>query len=86
MTFTNFSGHANHDHNVSEVGVWYCENCRSFHIKAGEVLLTFTRAEFGSFSSAVFDCYSSAVTLEDVRGNANPGNELYNFEVSPLTH
>jgi hypothetical protein len=84
MTFRDFKDRAKHS--ISEVGVWYCENCLSFHIKAGEVLLTFTKAEFADFSSAVFDSYSSAVTLEDVRSGANPGNELLTLKHSQLIH
>lgn len=84
MTFRDFKDHANR--NISEVGVWYCENCLSFHIKAGEVLLTFTKAGFGEFSNAVFDCYSSAVTLEDVRSGANPENEVLNSKYSHQIH
>jgi hypothetical protein len=57
---------------ISDVGVWYCENCLSFHVKAGEILLTFTRAEFESFSNAVFDTYSSVVTFDEIRGATAP--------------
>lgn len=84
MTFGDFKEHSKH--NISEVGVWYCENCLSFHIKAGEVLLTFTKAEFGEFSHAVFDCYASAVTLEDVRSGTNPENEVLDLKYSHQIH
>jgi len=59
--------------NVSEkrdACVWYCRNCAKFHIKAGEVLLTFDKEEFADFSNSVFDCLSSAVTIDDIRHSA----------------
>lgn len=84
MTFKKFSDHAKG--NISEVGVWYCDNCSSFHVKAGEVLLTFTRDEFAAFSSAVFDCYSSVVTLDDVRERLDPGKAVVHLENSHVVH
>lgn len=73
MTLKKFTGHD--EDAISEVGVWYCENCASFHIKAGEVLLTFTKTEFAAFSNTVFDCYSDVLTLEDVRGVVDASSE-----------
>ena len=84
MTIRNLSDHSAHQ--AAEVGVWFCPDCKSFHVKAGEVLLTFTKAEFGSFSSAVFDCYSSAVTIEDVREANSVWSEGFAHEASGLTH
>ena len=47
------------------VGVWFCDGCQCFHVKAGAVLLTFDRDEFADFSDSVFDCYSTNVKLAD---------------------
>lgn len=63
MTIQNFSEHKTES--SADVGVWHCEKCASFHIKAGDVLLTFTRPEFGSFSNAVLDTYSASITMEE---------------------
>ncbi len=40
----------------AEVGVWYCESCACFHVKADDVLLTFSPTEFMDFGKAVLDC------------------------------
>lgn len=54
MEFKNF---INHENGVrAEVGVWHCESCACFHVKAGDVLLTFSLTEFMNFSNAVLDC------------------------------
>jgi hypothetical protein len=50
-----------------EAGVWFCSNCAKFHIKVGELLLTFDKEEFANFSNSVFDCLSSAITIDDIR-------------------
>lgn len=42
---------------ASHVHVWRCEGCRCIHVRAGEVLLTFTPVEFNAFTEAVNDCY-----------------------------
>lgn len=41
--------------------VWRCDLCRCFHLRAGEVLLTFTREEFNAFTREVVDCYCGAL-------------------------
>jgi len=85
MTLKKFTGHA--EDNISEVGVWYCENCASFHIKAGEILLTFTKTEFAAFSNTIFDCYSEVLTLEDVRRGIDASNEeIIEIETMGLAH
>ena len=54
MTIKNF---INHENGVrAEVGVWHCESCACFHVKADDILLTFSQAEFINFSNAVLDC------------------------------
>jgi hypothetical protein len=81
MTLKKFTVHV--EDSISEVGVWYCENCASFHIKAGEILLTFTKAEFSAFSNTVFNCFSDALTLEDVCRGVGSGHEEV-IEIDPL--
>jgi hypothetical protein len=54
-----------------ETGVWFCGNCAKFHIKAGESILTLNKEEFAAFSDSVFNCLSSAITIDDIR-NGTP--------------
>jgi len=85
MTLKKFTGHA--ENTISEVGVWYCENCTSFHIKAGEILLTFTKNEFAAFSNTIFDCYSEVLTLDDVRGSVDASSgEIIEIGTMALEH
>jgi hypothetical protein len=37
--------------------VWRCEGCHCFHLRAGQVLLTFTPKEFEAFSADIAECY-----------------------------
>lgn len=39
------------------IGVWFCEHCEQFHLKAGNVLLSFDRQEFSEFVGSAWDCY-----------------------------
>lgn len=39
------------------VGVWHCDHCEQFHVKAGNVLLSFDREEFSEFVGSAWDCY-----------------------------
>lgn len=84
MTLKRIKSHASHD--VSEVGVWHCSHCASFHVKAGEVLLTFSKAEFAAFSNTVFNCYSDALTIDDVRGAGHDLNDPFEIEAMGLAH
>jgi hypothetical protein len=43
----------------STVGVWFCDHCEQFHVKAGNVLLSFNRDEFSDFVGSAWDCYYS---------------------------
>ncbi len=40
-----------------DVKVWQCETCDDFHIKAGNVLLTFNKAEFAEFVNETWNCF-----------------------------
>ena len=40
-----------------DVNVWKCKTCNEFHVKAGNVLLTFTREEFAEFVNESWNCY-----------------------------
>jgi hypothetical protein len=37
--------------------VWRCDECRCFHLLAGQTLLTFTPEEFAAFTQEVAECY-----------------------------
>lgn len=37
--------------------VWRCRECDCFHVRAGEVLLTFTPQDFERFAHDVTECY-----------------------------
>ena len=39
------------------VGVWHCEHCDEYHVKAGDVLLSFDRQEFSDFVASAWDCF-----------------------------
>ncbi len=47
----------------SQVCVWRCEACCCVHVRAGEVLLTFTPTEFTAFTESVNDCYWQQATF-----------------------
>jgi ribosomal protein L37AE/L43A len=40
-----------------DVKVWKCETCDEFHVKAGNVLLTFTPQEFSEFVNKTWNCF-----------------------------
>lgn len=67
MTIRSFS--KNETGKLADLGVWYCESCESFHIKAGNLLLTFDRQEFSEFAHSVCDCYSANAQLRDLVQN-----------------
>lgn len=39
--------------------IWCCGNCEAVHLKAGNVLLNFTKAEFAEMTYAVNDVFQS---------------------------
>jgi len=55
MTATTYK--RSHQKPEVDTQVWRCEDCRSFHLLAGETLLTFTPAEFATFTQEVAECY-----------------------------
>ncbi len=57
MTIRNQDGHENGK--ITDVCLWFCQGCNGFHIKAGEILLTFDRLEFSEFTHSVCDCYTA---------------------------
>ncbi len=59
--------------------VWRCEGCHCFHVRAADVLLTFTPAEFAAFSNLVSECYWQ----EGIRGLLNEGTPPELFAVTP---
>lgn len=61
MTIRNFSEHETDER--ADVGVWFCQACERFHIKAGDVLLTFDREEFSEFANSVCDCFTTNVSF-----------------------
>lgn len=48
---------------IDEIGkkektsVWKCDTCEDFHIRAGNVLLSFTREEFADFVNDSWNCF-----------------------------
>lgn len=40
-----------------EVSVWSCDNCDSYHIKAGNTILTFDKEEFSEFVNKTWNCF-----------------------------
>ncbi|GEM_PF-3574689 len=42
-------------HESTNVSIWFCEGCRCFHLRAGQVLLTFTREEFADFTHTAIE-------------------------------
>lgn len=42
---------------TAKVDIWRCEDCHCFHVRAGEVLLTFTSEEFKTFLRAAGRCF-----------------------------
>lgn len=64
MTIRNFSKHETGER--ANVGVWFCEACERFHIKAGNALLTFNREEFSEFTSSVCDCFTANVSVGEL--------------------
>lgn len=39
------------------LSLWYCENCRGVHLRAGETVLSFDSREFAEFTEAVVDIH-----------------------------
>lgn len=46
-----------HSGTAPDVQVWQCESCKCVHVRANQVLLTFTKEEFAGFTEAVLDCH-----------------------------
>jgi len=45
------------DPGTDDITLWYCEECHAFHIKAGQMTLTFEGHEFASFLDLATDAY-----------------------------
>lgn len=56
-----------------DVAVWRCEGCGCIHLRAGEVLLTFTAREYADFTERVADCYWEQA-LRDLPAMHETGN------------
>ncbi len=41
------------------VCVWFCDGCNFYHIKAGNIVLTFDSEEFSDFVNETWDCFYS---------------------------
>ncbi len=39
------------------VEVWHCEACNVFHVRAGDVVLGFSRDEFAEFVNETWNCF-----------------------------
>ena len=53
---TAFFNEGLHSDMTNDVQVWRCESCKCVHIRAGNILLTFTTEEYCKFTEAVVDC------------------------------
>jgi len=42
------------------LSIWYCEHCGAVHFRAGELLLTFSPAEFLDFAARIGEIYGQA--------------------------
>ena len=49
-----------HSGTTANLQAWHCESCNCVHIRAANVLLTFTLKEFASFVETVVDCHRGA--------------------------
>lgn len=43
-----------------QLSLWYCENCRMVHLRAGDAVLSFDSREFAEFTEAVVDIHYSS--------------------------
>lgn len=43
-----------------QLSLWYCENCRMVHLRAGHTILSFSSREFAEFTEAVVDIHYSS--------------------------
>ena len=43
------------EHESANVNIWLCEGCCCFHLRVGQILLTFTREEFADFTRAAIE-------------------------------
>ena len=55
MTITKFR--KNEIRKEKSVNVWKCNSCEEFHLKAGNVLLTFSKEEFADFVNDTWNCF-----------------------------
>lgn len=54
----------NQQHGRAGVYVWLCDKCRCFHIRVGEMLLTFTPEEYTDFAQRIVECYYGGQQIE----------------------
>ena len=48
-------------HTHQKLQIWYCDECRSVHLRTDNVCLSFTRSEFAELSEAVMDIYHAEI-------------------------
>jgi hypothetical protein len=56
----------------AEFQVWRCADCRCFHLKAGEALMTFSPEEFASFAEEIVECYSRQICRDEASATTFP--------------
>lgn len=57
MRFINTNhSHDSHTDVPARINIWHCRECGAFHVRAENVVLTFTYEEFVGFSYAVTEC------------------------------
>jgi hypothetical protein len=49
--------HQNFERGSHALWVWYCQSCHAFHVRANQVILTFSHEEYAAFTRAVVACY-----------------------------
>ncbi|HEY8562765.1 MAG TPA: hypothetical protein VIL74_20475 [Pyrinomonadaceae bacterium] len=52
------------------LSIWYCENCKSVHLRVGDGSLTFSPQEFLDFASMIGELYGRA-SLEALKEQAS---------------
>lgn len=50
-----------HNHNHRKLQIWYCDGCRSVHLKTDNVCLSFSKQEFAELALAVSEIYETDV-------------------------
>ncbi len=83
MTAIPYENHSNDESACMQV--WRCESCHCIHLRAGQVLLTFTQEEFTAFTQEVVACYCGEMVLEARDGAEQAKSPIFQF-ISEAMH